>query len=186
MNPLYPEIVPIRLSAGKFLLLLRIHTSSSSAIESQTTTTMRSGSIKLFTKIPHHTPSHGTRYFSYLNRSLVISRSEYFFPKESLHGRMRMKNWNFPDDSSQLCSSWLHFSEVRGIGFQDSRKAYILRYMYVLRHKQCNITESKMQNFFTQSRKGVLRARVSQFSYHGMWREVRSRRSPGWERIKRE
>lgn len=58
--------------------------------------------------------------------------------------------------------------------------------MYVLRRKQRNITESKMQNFFTQLRKGVLRARVFQFCRHGMRREVRPRRSPGWERIKRE
>jgi len=138
---LFPYVSP----RASFSYFYEIHTSSNSAVEPRTTTTVRSGSIKLFTKIPHHAPSHGTRYFSYLNRSLVVSRSKYFFPKKSLHGRMKVKNWNFPDDGSQLCSSWLHFSELK---VQVSRIVQKLTFcdtcIYVLRRKQRSI--NRVQN----------------------------------------
>lgn len=96
MNPLYPEIVPIRLHGASFLPASRNpHGAGFPPSFTTDERRLRLGSIKLFTKILHRASPHGTRYFSYLNRSLVVSRSKYFYPKESPHGRVRMKK-NFP------------------------------------------------------------------------------------------
>lgn len=92
---LFPYVSTGRVSSPLYTKSTRGRFSAVRTTDERDATT-RLGSIKLFTKILYRASPHGTRYFSYLNRSLVVSRSKYFYPKESSHGRVRMKKRNFP------------------------------------------------------------------------------------------
>lgn len=107
MNPLYPEIVPHTSPRGRVSSPHHeIHTGRFSTAGSLATTDerrLRLGSIKLFTKILHRASPHGTRYFSYLNRLLVVSRSKYFYPKESSTWTSEDEKAEFPKRLAASC-----------------------------------------------------------------------------------
>jgi len=175
MNPLYPEIVPIRLHGASFLPAPRNPHGQVSRRRITDERRLRLGSIKLFTKILHRAPPHGTRYFSYLNRSLVVSRSKYFYPKESSHGRVRMKKQKFPGVWQPAAFVVVAFFRDTYGCFRGSRFATHMCYVV----NNCNVGTRREISLPSWGRL-LRRCQASLFLSHGMMKPgLRPRRSPG-------
>lgn len=124
MNPLYPEIVPIRLrgrvspgsarnphrQGGRVAVPPRRRLSYL-LDQSNYSPNFFAAFARARARSPFLRLAADKIFFILEQIARRFVAGIYFYPSESLHGRARMKKRNFPGDRSQLCSPWLHFPE---------------------------------------------------------------------------
>jgi len=185
MNPLYPEIVPIRLHGRVSSPHHEIHTGRFSAVISRTNddyVSDQSNYSPKFSTVLHFTGQD--IFHTWIDRSSFRGRNTSI--RRNHHTDERgWKSGIFQTFGSHLHSSWLHFSDIHtdvsGITWGSCFATHI--YGYVVNN--CNI-ETRCKILYPVEEDCFARKLPYSFS-HGMTKPLLCpQRSPGWERIKRE